>query len=74
MDRVHPQQQSGSAVEEQAAQRLRRPSVYVPAKGADSGTENDQPASRAVGVRFVKMDDGAAVFNVTSGTYKFVAR
>jgi alpha-L-rhamnosidase len=49
-------------------------SVYVPAKSADSVTESDQPASRAAGVRFVKMDDGAAVFHVTSGKYRFVAR
>lgn len=48
--------------------------VHVPAKSAESVTEGGVPASRAVGVRFVRMEDGAAVFSVGSGTYKFVAR
>jgi alpha-L-rhamnosidase len=51
-----------------------RASVYVPAKNAERVTEGGVPASRAAGVRFVTMEDGAAVFNVGSGTYRFVAR
>jgi alpha-L-rhamnosidase len=48
--------------------------VYVPARGAESVTESGAPASRAVGVRFVRMEEGAAVFSVASGMYRFVAR
>jgi alpha-L-rhamnosidase len=48
--------------------------VYVPAKSVESVTEGGAPASRAAGVRFVKMESGAAVFSVGSGTYHFVAR
>ena len=48
--------------------------VYVPARSAESVSESGVPASRAAGVRFVRMQDGDAVFSVASGTYKFVAR
>ena len=42
--------------------------VYVPAKSVESVTESGVPASRAAGVHFVQMDDGAAVFHVSRGS------
>jgi alpha-L-rhamnosidase len=48
--------------------------VYVPAKSLQRVTESGVPASRATGVRFVRMDRDAAVFTVQSGRYSFVAR
>ncbi|MEI6605491.1 MAG: family 78 glycoside hydrolase catalytic domain [Verrucomicrobiota bacterium] len=45
--------------------------VYVPAKDAAGVTEAGKPAGQAAGVKFLKMDNGAAVFAVESGTYQF---
>lgn len=48
--------------------------VYVPARDLARVSEGGGPATKASGVTFVKMEDGAAVFEVTSGRYQFVAR
>ncbi|MBN1418246.1 MAG: glycoside hydrolase family 78 protein [Planctomycetes bacterium] len=48
--------------------------VHVPAKGAPDVTEGGKPASDAAGVRFLRMEDGCAVFAVASGSYAFSAR
>ncbi len=48
--------------------------VYVPARDAARVSEGAGPASRAAGVTFVKMDDGAAVFEVGSGQYRFAVK
>jgi alpha-L-rhamnosidase len=45
--------------------------VYVPALDAAAVTEGDKPAGAALGVQFVRMEAGAAVFSVASGTYAF---
>ena len=53
--------------------------VYVPAKDTVSVTESgkaivnaDRPALSSVeGIKFVRMDNGAAVFEVGSGRYSF---
>lgn len=45
--------------------------VFVPANDAVVVTESGSPASAAPGVRFLRMEDGAAVFNVESGQYIF---
>lgn len=45
--------------------------VYVPAKDASSVVEGGGPASRAKGVRFLRLEGGAAVFEVGSGRYSF---
>jgi len=45
--------------------------VYVPAKDEASVTESDTPASKANGVKFLRMDASAAVYAVDSGTYRF---
>jgi alpha-L-rhamnosidase len=45
--------------------------VYVPARQASAVTESGQPAASAKGVKFVRMQNGAAVYEVGSGTYSF---
>jgi alpha-L-rhamnosidase len=47
--------------------------VYVPADAAASVTESGRPAAKAPGVRFLRMDDGNAVFEVGAGKYRFVS-
>lgn len=47
--------------------------VYIPASGAEAVQEGRGPAARAEGVKFVRQDGGAAVFEVGSGTYRFSA-
>jgi alpha-L-rhamnosidase len=45
--------------------------VFVPATSQDVVTEDSQPAAEAAGVKFVRMDDDRAVFEVDSGDYRF---
>ena len=45
--------------------------VYVPAKDAAAVTESGQPAGRAVGVKFLRMEKGCAVYALGSGAYQF---
>jgi alpha-L-rhamnosidase len=45
--------------------------VYVPAKDKKTVMEGGAAAEKAEGVKFVKMEDGAAVYEVASGSYKF---
>lgn len=45
--------------------------VFVPASGAATVTEGDRPASEAPGVRFLRMERDAAVFEVEAGNYVF---
>jgi alpha-L-rhamnosidase len=46
--------------------------VHVPCTSVESVFEGVRPATKAPGVKFVEMRDGAAVFEVASGTYQFV--
>lgn len=48
--------------------------VYVPAAAAESVTESGQPAVNAPGVRFLRMEEGCAVFQVGGGRYRFAAK
>lgn len=48
--------------------------VFIPAAHASSITEGDQPATKAPGVTFVRMQADAAVFEVLSGTYQFAVK
>lgn len=48
--------------------------VHVPAKNGETVTEGGKPASEAAGVKFLCMENGAAVFEVGSGRYEFVAQ
>jgi len=45
--------------------------VYVPAASAENITEGGKPVRNARGVRFVRMEQGRAVFEVGSGHYSF---
>ncbi|MBP2330678.1 alpha-L-rhamnosidase [Kibdelosporangium banguiense] len=45
--------------------------VHVPTKTRWAVTEGGRPAATASGVRFLRMEDGAAVFEVGSGSYSF---
>jgi alpha-L-rhamnosidase len=47
--------------------------VYVPATDATGVTESGQPADSAQDVRFLKMEHGAAVYEIDSGNYVFKA-
>jgi alpha-L-rhamnosidase len=45
--------------------------VYVPAKDEASVTESGKSISKADGVKFLRMEASAAVYAVSSGTYRF---
>ncbi len=47
--------------------------VYVSARDAASVSEGGRPAGSASGVRFLRMDRGAAVYQIGSGTYAFAS-
>lgn len=47
--------------------------VYVPAKDEAGVTESGKPASKADGVKFLRMENGAAVYATGSGVYQFKA-
>ena len=48
--------------------------VHVPAKDAAAVTEGGRPAGQAEGVRFLRMDSGAAVYEIGAGTYRFASK
>ena len=48
--------------------------VYIPAASEQDVTERGKPASQAEGVKFLRMEDGAAVFEVGSGNYEFASK
>jgi alpha-L-rhamnosidase len=45
--------------------------IFVPAKDAASVTESGKPAGEAKGVKFLRMENNAAVYAVGSGNYQF---
>lgn len=45
--------------------------VHLPAKDAERVTEGGTAAARAAGVRFVRMENEAAIYEVGSGNYEF---
>ena len=45
--------------------------LHVPTKEAAAVTESGKPASEAKGVKFLRMENGAAVYAVGSGSYQF---
>jgi len=47
--------------------------VFVPSKDAASVTESGKPAGESEGVKFLRMENKAAVYAVVSGTYRFQA-
>jgi alpha-L-rhamnosidase len=48
--------------------------VYVPTKEASTVTESGKPAIKAKGVKFLRMESGAAIYEVGSGSYKFCSK
>jgi alpha-L-rhamnosidase len=48
--------------------------VYVPTKDAASVTESGKPAAQAEGIKFLRMENNAAVYAVGSGIYRFQSR
>jgi alpha-L-rhamnosidase len=47
--------------------------LHVPARDESSVTEGGKPAGTAEGVKFLRMEDGSAVYEVGSGTYRFTS-
>jgi len=47
--------------------------VYVPAANAADVTESGKPAAQTQGIKFLRMEDASAVFEVPSGKYQFAA-
>jgi alpha-L-rhamnosidase len=47
--------------------------IYVPAAAADAVTESGRPAASVSGVKFLRMEAGAAVYEVGSGAWQFVS-
>jgi hypothetical protein len=45
--------------------------VFVPAKSADEVLEGGKPASESAGVKFLREENGRAIFEIASGSYKF---
>ena len=45
--------------------------VFVPAKDLALVTESGRPADSVTGVKFLRMENNAAVYAVGSGTYRF---
>ena len=45
--------------------------VYVPAIAETGVTESGGPAAKAMGVKFLRMENNTAVYTVGSGTYRF---
>jgi alpha-L-rhamnosidase len=48
--------------------------VYLPAKDAANVTESGKPAAQAEGVKFLRSEGGAAVYEVVSGSYRFAGK
>jgi len=47
--------------------------IHVPAASVDAVRESGQPATKAAGLKFLRMERGTAVFAAGSGTYRFTS-
>ena len=47
--------------------------VYVPASDVKDVTESGKPVEHLAGVQFLNFDNGRALFEVGSGTYRFAS-
>jgi alpha-L-rhamnosidase len=45
--------------------------IFVPVKDAASVTESGKPVGEAKGVKFLRMENHAAIYAVGSGNYQF---
>ena len=48
--------------------------IYVPAKDVSLVTESGGPAKKSNGLKFLRMENGSAVFAAGSGRYQFAAK
>jgi alpha-L-rhamnosidase len=48
--------------------------VHVPAEDAAGVSESGKPAAQSAGVKFLRMANGAAVYEVGSGVYQFTSK
>lgn len=48
--------------------------VYIPASDSEQVMESGKPANATEGVKFLRMESGKAVFEVSSGEYHFVSK
>ena len=48
--------------------------VHIPATNADEITESGKSITGNADIKFIKMDKGAAVFEIASGSYSFVTK
>jgi hypothetical protein len=59
-------------------ERIHRPNttatVHVPAAAAANVTESGRPAGLAEGGKFLRMNNGSALYEVGSGTYRFACK
>jgi alpha-L-rhamnosidase len=46
--------------------------AYIPAVNKEAISENGVPASETEGVKFLRMENGSAVFEIGSGKYEFI--
>jgi hypothetical protein len=46
--------------------------VFVPAKSVDDVRESGVAAAKSPGVKFIRQENGCAVFEITSGKYQFM--
>lgn len=47
--------------------------IYIPAEKEGDVTESGKQASKAEGVKFVKLEDGRAIYKISSGSYYFIS-
>jgi len=48
--------------------------ICIPTKDEASVTESGKPAATATGLKFLRMDQGAAIYRAVSGTYAFTSK
>jgi alpha-L-rhamnosidase len=48
--------------------------IYIPAEKEDSISESGKQASRVEGLKFIKLENGSAVYEAGSGSYHFVSK
>ncbi len=46
--------------------------AYIPAESPENVTESGVPASETAGAKYLRMEDGRAVFEIGSGSYTFI--
>jgi hypothetical protein len=49
-------------------------SIYIPAKTKSDVTESGKQIKKTYGVKFIKMENGCAIYETGSGSYHFVAK